>query len=42
MAGSWRDATEDLTNLSERLRQSADLYERTDQDLVVSGEAVDG
>ena len=42
MAGSWRDATEDLTNLAERLRQSADLYERTDQDLVVPGELVDG
>ncbi|MFJ4159357.1 hypothetical protein [Microbacterium testaceum] len=42
MADSWKDATEDLTNLSERLRQSADLYERTDQDLVVPGEAANG
>lgn len=36
-AASWRSAVEDLGHLVERLRQSADLYERTDQDLIVPG-----
>jgi len=41
-ADSWRNALDDLGALAERLRQSADLYERTDQDLVVPTEAGEG
>lgn len=41
-AESWRNALDDLGSLAERLRQSADLYERTDQDLVVPTEAGEG
>lgn len=33
-ARSWNDASDDLGRLAERLRQSAELYERTDRDLV--------
>ncbi|MDZ5144924.1 MULTISPECIES: hypothetical protein [Microbacterium] len=40
-ADAWRSAVEDLGHLVERLRQSADLYERTDQDLVVPGGTVE-
>ncbi|WP_144783311.1 hypothetical protein [Microbacterium sp. BH-3-3-3] len=40
-ADSWRTAVEDLEHLVDRLKQSADLYERTDQDLVVPGGAVE-
>lgn len=40
-AEAWRSAIEDLGHLVERLRQSADLYESTDQDLVVPGGKVE-
>lgn len=39
-ADSWKSAVADLAHLVERLRQSADLYERTDRDVVVPGGAV--